>query len=130
MIKAIKSNRWLIIALLLSFLFFIKKGVQYALVGSYLPLIFVALFLSLILIGTKYKRKIVLIILKLWSIWLIIWSSLRILISIVNYFTNTFDEYHLNTQLGINSIGISLIMLLFGLIIIRHSKDHRLKTLL
>lgn len=130
MIKIMKEIKWLFIPLILSLLYFIKKGILYAFIGSYVPFFLVAIFLSLILISIKYNRKIFFIVLRLWSILIIIWSSVRILLFIMNYFTNTFDEYHLTNQFGIKSISISLIMLLFGVMIIRRSNGKRLKDLL
>lgn len=130
MIKKLKENKWLLIPLILSLLFFIKKGIQYFFIGSYFSIFLVVIFLSLFLISIKYNRKMFFIVLRLWSILIIIWSGLRILIFIMNHFTNTFDEYHLTNEFGINSIIISLIMLLFGIMIIRRSNNKRLKDLL
>jgi len=121
------NTKLLFIPLVLSLLYFIRKAVQYSLIGSYSSMIIVALFLFLLLISLKKNRKTFLLISRIWGILLITWSSVRILISIMNFITNVFDEYHLNNQFGIIRISLSLIMLSFGILIIRHSHRKRLK---
>lgn len=123
MIKIISKNKKLYILVILSLIFFIRKGVQYALLGSFGPLLIVAIFLFLFLTSINHNEKKMFLVSKIWAITLIVWSIIRILISILNYITHTFDEYHLNNQFGIVRICISLIMLLIGVWIFKHSNN-------
>ena len=121
------KNSFLFVPIIISLLFFIRKAVQYAMIDSYGPLIFVIALIFLLLTSMKINRKRFLQVVRVWAILLAIWSSLRIFISLANYITKTFDEYHLNNQFGISNIIISFTMLLLGIIIIRYSHKKRLK---
>lgn len=122
MIQVLMSNKLLYASLFFSFLFFIRKAVQYSLIGSYLPLIVVAVFLLPIIMSIKSSSKLFIRASRLWAILIIVWSILRIFISIMNNLTNTFDEYHLTHQFGIFGVVLSLIMLLLGIMIIKHTQ--------
>lgn len=127
MIKLIKQNMWLFIPLVLSLLYFLRMAFVYSLLGSYETSSIVLIFLLLLIVPIHHNKKIFLLISRIWGILIAIWAGVRIIISILNYFTNTFDEYHLTYQFGVNRIGISLIMLFFGVLIIRHSNSKRFR---
>ena len=85
-------------------------------------------FLIPILISLKYHRKFFLLLSKTWAIVVIVWSSVRIIISIINNITNTFDENHPTTQFGFFGLGLSLVMLSFGIMIYKYSQLKRIQT--
>lgn len=117
-----KSNKRLYVPLTLSLFFFVRKAVQYFLLGSYTPLLVMSLFLTLMIISIACNKKGFLLISKVWAVFIIIWSIVRILISVINHITDVFDEYHLISQFGILGMIISLIMLSLGVRILRSNK--------
>lgn len=128
MIEVIRKNRFLFIPISISLLYFIRKAVQYGMIDSYGPLILVITIIFLLLTSLKINRTRFLQVVKIWAIFVAIWSSLRIFISIAEYITKTFDEYHLKNQFGISNIIISFTMLLLAIIIIRYSHKKRLNA--
>ncbi|MEM1338544.1 MAG: hypothetical protein AAGF96_12365 [Bacteroidota bacterium] len=128
MIKAIRSNSFLFIPLLLSLLFFLRKGIQYAILGSYIPLLVIALFVVLMSITIRANATLFLYLSRIWAGVLIVWSLIRIGIAVVNYATTTFDEYHLSNQFGTSGILISALMLAIGITMIRNARTKRIKA--
>ena len=129
MIDTVRNNPHLFLPLIASFLFFIRKGLQYFLIGSYLPLLVVTIFLLPFLISFKRNKKRFLRFAKIWAIAIIVWAIIRTLFSIINYFTHTFDEFHLSSQFGFTGIIINSIMIVFGIYLIRYSNSNRLHNL-
>ncbi|MEM8507890.1 MAG: hypothetical protein AAF717_08670 [Bacteroidota bacterium] len=128
MINAIRSNSFLFIPLLLSLLFFLRKGIQYAILGSYIPLLVIALFVVLMSITIRANATLFLYLSRIWAGVLIVWSLIRIGIAVVNYATTTFDEYHLSNQFGMSGILISALMLAIGITMIRNARTRRIKA--
>lgn len=127
MIKGIQKNIFLFIPLILSLVYFIRKGIQYALMERFGPLVFVGIFIVLFLLSIKTRRKMFAVVSRIWAVIIIVWSIARIFIAIINYFTNTFDEYHLNNQFGNGGMIVSIIMLLLGIMIFKYAHKKRMK---
>lgn len=125
MIEAIKRNRFLFIPLIISLLFFLRKGIQFAWLGSYVPLGFLALFLIPLVATVGSNERLFLRISKIWALVIMVWGIVRIFISVVNYAFPTFDEYHLSSQLGLYGMGLSVLMLGVGIMIMRYGKRKR-----
>ncbi|MEM8900210.1 MAG: hypothetical protein AAGC85_18995 [Bacteroidota bacterium] len=124
----IRNNPFLFIPLILSLLFFLRKGVQYAMIGSYVPLVVIILPSVLMALTILQKRKTFLLLSKAWAIILIIWSVGRLFIASVNLAIPTFDEYHLNNQLGGFGFILSILMLSLGILILRNLKSTRIQS--
>lgn len=118
-----KKNKTFFIPLLLSLMFFIRKGIQYVIIGKPIPLLIITLFLILLSMNVNNNNKSrFLNISRIWAIVIIVWSLVRILFAIMNFTTNVFDEYHTQTQFGIFGILLSNSLLLMGLIIFKNSR--------
>tara|TARA_R110000868_G_scaffold37111_14_gene131609 strand:+ start:19479 stop:19862 length:384 start_codon:yes stop_codon:yes gene_type:complete len=101
-----------------SLIAFLAKGIFYAIIGSYLPII-LALAITVSFLLTRDKTKYHNIIIKIWAISLIIWSILRIVIGVLNHFVKPLTENHLQQQLGIQGMIISIIILVFGIFLLK-----------
>lgn len=111
----------LYLILVLSLLFFLRKGIQYAFIGSYFPMSIILVVLTFLVWSkskslTYHKR-----IIRLWSILLIIWSLFRILMTLIIWFFKSINESHIYEQLGIIGFSLSLLMLYFGVYLFRNS---------
>lgn len=116
-----KMNTYFFV-LSLSILAFIGKGIIYLSISSYVPIILSLFVLGVFLISRK-KIKLLIISIKIWAISLIVWSVLRIFIGIMNHFVKPLSENHLDQQLGITGIIISIIFLGAGFYLLK--KKHR-----
>ena len=112
-----KMNTYFFV-LSLSILAFIGKGVMYLSISSYVPIILSLLVLGVFLISRK-KIKLLKISIKFWAISLIVWSLIRIFIGIMNHFVKPLSENHLDQQLGIIGIIISIIFLWAGFYLLK-----------
>jgi len=110
----ISNFKKLYLLLTLSILFFLFKGIQYALIGSFMPIIFIAfvvflLLLSLKIIGGGHHR-----VVKIWAGFLIFWSIMRLVLSVVLLVDNNLTEAHLREQFTLEQQLISLFVGLVG----------------
>lgn len=120
MIEYITSNKNLAVSLLLSALFFLGKGIQYAVIGSFIPLVIIISFLVLLALSLRERKKGDTLILRVWAILLIIWSILRIVISIIHNTIRPFDgSLHLTQQFSITTMILSILMLILGTFMFR-----------
>ncbi len=111
-----QHSYWII--LVVSLLFFIRKGIQYAIIGSYVPLITIVCILLLLSWCLRWNKKRRFII-RFWSILLIIWSTVRILLAVANNLLKEISNNHITHQLGIMGLLISLVFLLMGVYLYR-----------
>ncbi|MDT7831794.1 hypothetical protein RQM59_05345 [Flavobacteriaceae bacterium S356] len=112
----IPLHKKLLIPLIVSLLFFVRKGIQYALIGSYLPLLLSTFFTILLVYAVRKKAvKSFRVTMKIWSILLIIWALVRLLLAIVNVSMKPLSEYHINYQIGIGGSILSLTGLWLGI---------------
>lgn len=116
------SNRSSIL-LFVSFLFFLRKGIQYAVIGSYVPLFLVLLILGGMFFTHKTSRqKAMNLTIKIWSFLLIIWGIMRFLFAIIHLTIQPFNEYHLNEQFSIAGILLSILFIFIGTLILKSLK--------
>lgn len=102
--------------------FFLIKGITYTLIGSYVPLLVIAIILLLIGIGFGKSTKAFRRMISLWSILVILWALVRLLLSMVNLFVKPIPESHVNEQLGITGIILSCTFLFAGFYLWRYRR--------
>ena len=108
-----KYRTFYTVILFLSLLLFLAKGIQYAILGSYIPLI-LALVICAIFYLNRKKKKALNILIKIWAFLIIIWSLLRLLIGTADRFGKELMENHLQENLGVTGSLISLMFLIIG----------------
>ncbi len=118
----IKKNNAFSIPLILSFFFFLRKGIQYVTLGDPVPLVIVLIFIFFLGIQFNLNRRWFYLISKTWAILIIIWAIARILFAIMNFTTDMFDEYHLQNQFGLFGVLLSITMLFMGVFIFKNSR--------
>lgn len=105
----------------LSLLFFLIKGIRYALIDSFVPLIFISLiFISLMTYTSKVKKYFKFSIWN-WGILLLVWSSIRLIIPILFAITPNLTETHIREQFVIHEHLISLAMLSIGIYLLKNA---------
>jgi len=122
-IKTIRKNRLFSLSLSITMIFFICKGILYAWIGSFVPLLIILSILSLILFSLKRSNKAFQRSIGLWSLLIIFWSTLRLLLSAINEFVKPIPEGHIDGQLGPMSILLSIAFLLAGIYIWKNRKS-------
>jgi len=114
-----------------SMTYFLIKGVQYAFIGSYVPLVFIATILSIFIWSFSWNQKQHYGAVKMWARIIILWALIRIVLSIILQFDHKLTESHLREQFGIFQVGISLVMLGIGIALfinLKRIKKKGLKT--
>lgn len=114
LINTLYQNRLFSICLGLSLAYFIHKGIVYALIGSFVPLLFILTILSLILFSLKKSPTALKRSMGLWSSLIILWSTIRLSLSMINLFIKPVPEGHIDGQLGPMSILLSVAFLFAG----------------
>ncbi len=120
--KAIIKNRVFSICLSITLIFFLCKGILYALIGSFVPLLFIITILCLFLFSiTKspgtFKRT-----LTMWSTLLMLWSATRLFLSIINKFVKNIPVGHINGQLVLMNVLLSMTFLIFSFSMLKNRK--------
>ena len=92
-------------------LFFLYKGFIYLILGSYVPLILISFIIILFVLNSSKSKKMFKKTIGFWTILVIIWSLVRILLSIINQFVKPLPESHVSEQLGISDLILSLLFL-------------------
>ena len=129
MIKFIRVNKNLSLTLLLSIVFFLRKGIQYSVIGSIIPLVIIIGFIILLMISVQKKKATFILIARIWAIILVIWSAIRFLISIIHLTIKPFDNsFHMTHQFSRYSIILSILMLTLGVLILRGLNKKRIKN--
>lgn len=98
----------------ISTLYFIIKGLDYAIIGSYIPLIFIAFWVILFFLSFNFKQKNHLRILKYWTILVLIWAIARIGVWIIIHVDTNLTESHLREQFNIFQNCITVAMLVIA----------------
>lgn len=119
------EDRSLLSALLLSLLFFWRKGIQYALIGSYVPLLFPLVFTGIILLWARRGSIRLVLALKTWAVLLLLWAGARILFAAVNLTLQPFNEYHLSKQFGGMGILLSLLLFVCAIVLFQRLRLYR-----
>lgn len=129
-----KFNRRLaaILALVVSLLYFLVKGVVYYTLGSPIPLIFIMLVLVLLIVSAKRTELAFRRALTFWVVLLIIWSGLRLLLLAADEFIKPVPEAHVYYALKDGLIWsvlflVSGILLLFNKRVVTETVMKKLK---
>ncbi|MCK8520147.1 hypothetical protein M0D21_01095 [Aquimarina sp. D1M17] len=117
----IKTNKYLYIALTATLLFFFRKGIQYALLDSYIPLL-VIIALALFIWVSIYLLKGIRLAIKIWSVFLILWALIKLLLFVAMSFLDELSNSHIYHQFGIVGLLSSILILCFGIYIFRKSR--------
>lgn len=106
--KVNKKNRSFLFVLSVSLLFFIIKGVRYALIDSYIPLLFIFFFSVGFSAWFFNRKKIFKIALGSWGVVLMLWSLMRLAIPILMEVAPGVTEAHIRAQFSVVEVLISL----------------------
>lgn len=117
-----KIRKQLILSLGISLLFFIVKGIKYAVIESYIPLLFVVVIITALFLCYKVSLKAFRRMLRFWACIIIIWSVIRLIFCIYLEFDTKLTESHLREQFGLWHNLMSIIMLVIGITLIRQLK--------
>lgn len=121
-VNRLKQHRWYGLVLGLTLLYFLYKGLSYAFIGSYIPLLLVVVILCLFVFSSYKSEKAFRRAISLWAILVIIWSCVRLLLTLVNQFLKPIPEAHVDGQLGIFGSLFSLLFLIGGIYLLRLKK--------
>ncbi|EAR15040.1 MULTISPECIES: hypothetical protein [Robiginitalea] len=106
-----------------SLLFFLYKGVSYALIGSYIPLLVFLGVLALWYYGLSASGLGARRVARFWAFVLILWASVRLLLAGVNQFMKPVPEGHVAAQLGLGGTLLSLAVLFCGIYLWKFRKS-------
>lgn len=102
-------------ALILSLLFFLIRGVIYAWIGSYVPLIFVTVFVITFIYLLIGEAAFAPLIVKVWSWFLIIWGVIRLAIPMMFYIAPNVTESHIRSQFTVLEFLMSILAIGIGI---------------
>ena len=122
MIDYLKHNRQLSIPLVISLLFFLRKGVQYALIGSYIPLLVILVVLGIFAKAILSNPRGLIYMSRIWAAILSLWSIMRILFSVVHLTVKPFNEQNLHQQFGFGGLLLSLVVFILAIMIFRNAR--------
>ncbi len=111
------------LVLAISLLFFLYKGVGYALIGSYIPLLVFLGVLALWYFGLAASDLAARRVARLWAFVLILWAAVRLLLAGVNQFMKPVPEGHVAAQLGLGGTLLSLAVLFCGIYLWKFRKS-------
>lgn len=117
-----KAHLFYGIVLAFSLFFFFYKGFSYLVIGSYVPLILISAIMALFIFSSRKSEKSFRKTIGLWAILVIIWSSIRLLLGLVNQFIKPVPESHVAEQFGLFGSLFSLLFL-FGAIYLWRYKN-------
>jgi len=100
--------------LAITLLYFICKGIDYLFLGSYIPILFIMIVIALISWSVSSGKRFHFRLVKAWAAFVIIWSLVRLILSLVLLIDQHLSESHLREQFGILQNTISLLMFLMG----------------
>lgn len=103
----------------ISIIFFLVKGIQYAIIGSYVPLLLVLIVLGSLYLSFSKSIKAHRAILRIWAVLIIIWAVARFIVWVMFEVDQNLSETHIREQFGIFQHIISIAMLFIGIIIFR-----------
>ncbi len=117
--QLIKYSRVYLLFLGVSLLFFAFKGITYALIGSFAPLLLITIILILFIFTSKKSSRALKRMMVFWAVLLLLWSSSRLLLSIVNLLVKPIPEAHVHAQLGIEGVVLSLFFLFIAMYLLK-----------
>jgi len=106
-----------ILALMVSLLYFLVKGVVYFTLGSPIPLMLIMLVLVLLIVSAKRTELAFRHSLTFWIVLLLIWSGLRLLLLAADEFIKPVPEAHVYYGLKDGLIW-SLLFLVSGILLL------------
>ncbi len=118
----IARNRLLIALLMLSVLFFIVKGVRYAIIESYVPIIFIASFILLFIIAFKNGYKSLRRMLRVWGVFLLIWAGAVVFVEVAFTLTPSMTEAHIREQFNLLQNLYVALFLFTGIYLLKQAK--------
>jgi len=121
----ISVNKKLYLLLGISMLYFVYKGVTYALIGSYVPLVFIMTVLILFYWSLRSTKKVHRSVIRLWSVLIILWSLVRLTLWIGFNLSSSLRESHMREQFTVSQNTLSILMLIAGFLIFRALKNKR-----
>lgn len=121
-IETFKTYPKFYMALGLSLVFFIRKGIQYALIGSYVPILIILSVIIPLVWGEKQSARIYKRVIRFWSVLLMLWAFFRIFMAIVIWFFKSISESHVTAQFTVFGFILSVLFLIFGCFIFSKSK--------
>ena len=127
MTDLIMKHKPLFLPLILSVFFFGRKGLQYAFIGSYLPIGVIGGVSILLIWSLNKRKKSFLLTAKIWAILLLVWSAIRICFSVIQLSVKPLSNYHIAQQFGYAGLLFSLLMLLAGILILRDARSKQVK---
>lgn len=124
-LKKIYASKRLYLLLGLSILFFLIKGLNYMLIGSYVPIVFISVIIIILYWSFTSNLKNHHNILRFWAILLIVWALARLSVWLIFKIDLSLTESHTREQFGVFQHIISILMLVIGFGIIRQMKKQR-----
>ena len=125
-LKRIQKDKILYVLLGISILFFLIKGFNYSVIGSYIPIIFIIIIVIILCWSFNFNLKTHRRLLRFWAILIIIWALARISIWLILQIDLNLTESHLREQFGFFQHLISLLIMIIGFGMLRRIK--KLKT--
>lgn len=121
-LSKISATRMLYILVGVSLFYFLVKGFQYLLIGSYIPMLFILFAMGILswvcVKNGKLNRK----TLRFWAILLLIWAIARLFLWGYLQFDKKIPESHLREQFSLVQNVISFLMLFIGIYIFKKAK--------
>ena len=115
----LEIEKSILFPLVFSLVFFVRKGIQYALIGSFVPLVAISLVLAALSYTCLNSRsRAFRLTLKIWSSLLIMWSIIRLFLATYNTFIDRLSEHHLNQQFGFSGTVVSLLIMIMAIYIL------------
>lgn len=127
MTDLIKKHKLLFIPLFLSILLFLRKGMQYAFIGSYLPMGVIGTVSILLAWGLNKRKKSFLLFTKVWALLLLVWSAIRICFSVIQLSVKPLRNYHIAQHFGYYGLLFSILILIVGILILRNARSKQIK---
>lgn len=114
----------------LSLLFFLWKGIRYALIGSYLPL-YIGAGASLIVFFSYFiSSKLFSITVKVWALFLMFWAIGFIFIEVAFQFSSEVTEAHIRDQFTIVRNLIAFLALFVGIFFFRFLRKEKKRKII
>ncbi len=107
------------ILLSLSIILFAFKAFQYAMIGSYIPSLFITFILFLFYLANRSSLKKLSKMLKFWGILLILWSVTRFVIEMTFLFDQNITESHIREQFTLFQNVLTILILFIGIYLLR-----------
>lgn len=121
-IPKISPSKIVYTLVVVSLCYFLVKGIQYLIIGSYVPMLFILFALGLLIWSYNKSGKTHRKALRFWAIVILLWASVRILLWGYLQIDTKFTESHLREQFSLFQNAISIIMLVIGIQILKKTK--------